>query len=71
MSEVHVMKLHDTLTPSSLDVQIVRVPGGWIYNTYSSRGNDGEYSFSGVFVPFSNEFRGAYEVVPKATPEDE
>jgi len=55
MNELYEMKLHDTLEPFPGQhvsiISIVRVPGGWVYNTLMN-----EDSNASVFVPFSNEF---------------
>lgn len=46
VQRMHEMKLHETEEVSEY-VQIIRVPGGWIYNF--KRGSE-------VFVPLDNEF---------------
>jgi len=53
---IYSMKLHEKLTPNIPGgyVDIVRVPGGWIYSTYHKE-NDG-FNVSSVFVPFNTEF---------------
>jgi len=38
------------------DIQIRRVPGGWIYTTYVENGTGG-CNVSSCFVPFNNEFQ--------------
>jgi len=58
------MELHDVVTISNSsngkDIDILRVPGGWIYNFYeeaSVQSIDGmwqdEYRQTSVFVPFT------------------
>ncbi len=50
---IYDMKLHDELTLHGGAYQLVtRVPGGWLYSTYT--GND--MGVSSVFVPFNYEF---------------
>ena len=52
--DLYSMKLNERL---DFDLgAIVRVPGGWVYITYSSSGPDG-YDVCSVFVPFHNEFQ--------------
>lgn len=59
MRELLKMELHETLTPScNCNLEITRVPGGWIYSTYiENRGNeDGKWHT--VFVPFTTKIEG-------------
>jgi hypothetical protein len=44
---IYDLELHETIrTPENGNVQVMRVPGGWIY----------DYFGRGVFVPYNNEF---------------
>jgi len=61
---LHTMKLHEVLHHQDPLVQIMCVPGGWIYTTYSEEYNpriDGRdvtnYRISSVFVPYNEEFK--------------
>jgi hypothetical protein len=47
--ELKKMELHDEKNFNN--VIILRVPGGWIYTTYSDNGTGG-YEQSACFVPF-------------------
>ena len=46
------MELHDTLTTK--DFKITRVPGGWIYSSYT--GNSDSIREQSVFVPLTHEY---------------
>lgn len=50
--EIYAMNLHERLFVGS-EIQVHRVPGGWIYELYSDV--DGEPT-AATFVPFHNEF---------------
>lgn len=52
MTNIYKMGLHDIADLNS-QVQVLRVPGGWIYIMQTS--TIGE--FSACFVPFNNEFQ--------------
>lgn len=54
--ELYRMKLHeDTIAvDSNLITTVIRVPGGWIYNSYDK----GNQILSSCFVPYCNEFLG-------------
>jgi len=52
--EVLGMRLHEVLEISELDLNIIKVPNGWIYNqAFYGRTKDGveEYSITSTFVP--------------------
>jgi len=59
------MGLHEKLTiKDSQPVEILRVPGGWIYTYFQlnqvmmqNGGWSEEYIPSSIFVPFNNEFQ--------------
>jgi len=52
MNELLAMNMHETLELNGPEnVQILRVPGGWIYTTYVENGTGG-YDMSSVFVPW-------------------
>ncbi|MFA5168951.1 MAG: hypothetical protein WC530_10535 [Candidatus Omnitrophota bacterium] len=53
MKSIYDLKLHETWTDGNLDV--LRVPGGWVYSIYGGV----------IFVPFDNEF------MPKPPPNDD
>jgi len=55
VSELYDMKLYDIMYPYGRNgrLEIVRVPGGWIYNQLDIN-NKKE---SSDFIPFSNEFQ--------------
>lgn len=61
--KIYNMKLHEILTPNSdLDIQIIRVPGGWIYRfsqLHQAEQPNGQrsenYSCDSVFVPYHEE----------------
>lgn len=50
---VYNMRLHSTLTVDNGRVNVLCVPGGWIYTTYTSVYANGEESYipSSCFVP--------------------
>lgn len=51
--DLYSMKLHDIISVKGTTLQILRVPGGWIYiNT-----NTGHQTF----VPFDNQFQPEWE----------
>jgi hypothetical protein len=59
MNELYEMKFHDVITPNTGNhVEIIRVPGGWIYTTYCKNGTGG-HDMSSCFVPYDNEFTEA------------
>ena len=52
---MYAMKMHDQIELwNGLD--ILRVPGGWIYITSSENGTGG-YDMSSCFVPYDNQFQ--------------
>lgn len=54
---IYTMNLGDCLQPNgSESINILRVPGGWIYTSYSENGTGG-YDMSSCFVRFDNEFQ--------------
>lgn len=55
MDEIYKMELHESLHHED-GFSVLRVPGGWIYTSYSETGTGG-YSQSSCFVPFDNEFQ--------------
>ena len=54
LEQIYTMELHKIAVVSTSDLftTVLRVPGGWVYN--SCRISEG--MLSSVFVPFSNEF---------------
>jgi hypothetical protein len=44
------LKLNETISMDSVEIR--KVPGGWIYTTFSIEG-----SATSTFVPFNNEFQ--------------
>ena len=55
---MHNMKLHDILHPDiKQNVEIIRVPGGWIYNIFTGASTPDNTNLSSVFVPFDMEFK--------------
>ena len=60
MDEIYKMKLHESFIDGNID--ILRVPGGWIYQIYNQiHNNDGDSEgFNFVFVPYHSpsEFKG-------------
>jgi hypothetical protein len=65
MPSIYLMKLHDViaLTPTSINgtavsyFSIMRVAGGWIYQTWDTQKQD---YIRETFVPFNNEFMSAH-----------
>ena len=55
MDPLYKMNLHDTLTTAS-GCRVIRVPGGWIYESYSNDGVCG-YNVASCLVRFDNEFQ--------------
>ena len=54
--ELYKMKLHEIITFGY--VQIMRVPGGWIYDRYTyTHPETNDFVCTSVFVPFNNEFK--------------
>ena len=51
---IYELDLHESSTNIPW-LEATRVPGGWIYRHWN--GDKQEYSESGVFVPFNNEFK--------------
>jgi len=64
MDKIYKMKLHDViaLNINQETIQVIRVPGGWIYQIYNQiHNNDGDSErFNFVFVPYHSpsEFKG-------------
>lgn len=54
VSEIYKMKLHESITIN--DIQITKVPGGWIYRFYTTPFNRPGISESCVFVPYSSGY---------------
>jgi len=56
MDEIYKMKLHDViaLNINQETIQVIRVPGGWIYQIYNQiHHSDGDSEgFNFVFVPY-------------------
>ena len=50
---IYDLELHEMLETNNMG--IMRVPGGWIYQTWNPVKQ--EYDPNGVFVPFNNEFQ--------------
>lgn len=53
---LHAMELHEVLHLNDGELEILRVPGGWVYTTYCDNGVSG-YSLTSCLVPYSDEFR--------------
>jgi hypothetical protein len=55
MSNLHEMKLHETIVAECDDLftVVLRVPGGWMYRSYDKSHG----ILTSVFVPFDNEFQ--------------
>ena len=52
---IYNMKLHETITIDTF-LDILRVPGGWIYFTYHENGSTGILdTTTSTFVPFNNK----------------
>lgn len=45
IKSIYELKLHEVMELDDLELDILRVPGGWLYNS--------------VFVPYSNEFKNS------------
>jgi len=54
--DIYKMELHDSAQIRTRGVEILRVPGGWIYSLERIGGTIGAMAI-GVFVPFSEEFK--------------
>lgn len=52
---IYSLKLHETLWINNLQLSVIRVAGGWIYQDYDIR-EDSPVGV-GTFVPFNNEFQ--------------
>ena len=50
--DIYDLELHDNVN-TSIQTNTLRVPGGWIYRTWSTEHGDW---ISQVFVPYNNEF---------------
>jgi len=63
MKDIYKLKLHDTCSLQSDrwgDIEIIRVPGGWLYDYTKFTSAEDELSplaKAVVFVPFNNEFQ--------------
>lgn len=57
MKDLYKMKLHDVITVARArgELKVVRVPGGWVYETYTDSVKY-TYQVTSVFVPYHNEF---------------
>ena len=53
LNEIHRI---DSGENGSIKDEVMRVPGGWIYYTFTPSGNN-DISVTGVFVPYNNEFQ--------------
>lgn len=52
LSELRAMPLNDTMVSEEKDLRILRVPGGWIYESYDVISDAHEHlALSSVFVP--------------------
>lgn len=54
-TSLYEMQLGDYLVLGEMNMQILRVPGGWIFSSLTTA-NDC-LPFGTVFVPFNNEFQ--------------
>ena len=56
-TDIYALELHETkeVSDGSLFVQVLRVPGGWIYHAFDKSHN----ILSSLFVPFNNEFQSS------------
>jgi len=52
VNEIYNMKLHEILSLSYQSIRVIRVPGGWIYESYSENGTGG-YDLTSCFVPYT------------------
>lgn len=50
---LYEMKVLDSYWFSEITCQVIRVPGGWIFQSFNA---DGGVLLSSCFVPFDNEF---------------
>jgi len=61
-NDIYGLRLHEFVaTPysSSTILMVIRVPGGWLYNTISTSKDGSSYSetpVASVFVPWDGEF---------------
>ena len=53
MKNIYDLEIHETVNVSEF-VQVVRVPGGWVYNF--KKGGE-------LFIPYNNEFQIVEKVV--------
>lgn len=59
IGNIYEMKLHDRICDEAGSMQIVRVPGGWIYRffeCYADAGGNICYTHDSQFVPFDVSF---------------
>ena len=54
MEQLLSMRLHSSITRNGGMIEILRVPGGWIYNTLSAPGLNSD-TFNSVFVPYCED----------------
>ena len=63
--DIYHMKLHERLASEDGLLEIIRVPGGWIYRHWNPITNwdfaaeryDTRYDIDSVFVPLNHEFQ--------------
>lgn len=55
MNKIYKMKLHEDMNISST-LNVVKVPGGWIYESFSE--DNGVYRVSSTFVPMIDNILG-------------
>lgn len=65
MKSLYAMQLHEIITVDG-HTEVLRVPGGWIYEIYDGGSNISQM----VFVPFNNEFMGKPEPTPRPSSGD-
>ena len=60
--KLYKMELHETIHPSNMNCEIIRVPGGWIYRFFTRAVSFGSemrrsenYIADSVFVPFKSK----------------
>lgn len=53
MSDIYKLKMHEKIGITNDKVEILRVPGGWIYTIWDRD------MWTSIFVPFNNEFQEA------------
>ena len=53
---MYKLKLNETTDVKGKNIEILRVPGGWVYTSYSQISDSG-YNISSTFVPYSEEFK--------------